>query len=922
MRSGKIDAARSIAESVPKDDDQWGLSRYLLGTMEWKSESFDRACEYFDQIPSNGNVQSLEAAELMSEHYLMNCRLSKAAEKLEYLFRFDGGSNEQRVTLATILVLGGRRSRADYHLMELLRSGQIELKELVLLTIPDRRPPESQVFLRCQQKDTSDALTNFAAATVELNLQNYEAAVKRLETAVAAEPKFAEAHALLGETLLSLDRQRFEQWLISLPQTVANHTSIWFVKGLHARSCGQTKAAVRCFWETAKKDPLHRRAVFQLGQSLSEFDSAAAEAFARRAGLLGEAELLVERVLIDEGKKTADFLRLIDILMECGRHWEAQAWITRLADESSMRQLSPEIQQSLSSMRGSSRPRFAVEADLVKKYDLSQFPIPELPENAASLSADPLTRTIHFSDKAQESGIDFTFYQSPDSESDGVRIFESTGGGTAVTDVDCDGVADILLTQGEPWPLGMDHPADHSELHDGLFRNVRARFVDISDLSGISPEGGYGQGCSSGDINNDGFQDLYIANIGTNRLLINNGDGTYSDETSLSGIAGRDWTTSCLILDLNGDGNPDLYDVNYLAGEAVYKVECSENECSVRSFEGEEDQVQLSNGDGTFRMIPDATPKENSKGLGIVALYSRPEDPPLLFIANDQVPNYLLRPDSDGKYIDEAALRGVAVNCDGQPTACMGVAIGDINDDRHADLFVTNFEAEANCLYLQDEQGFFFDSIRGTGLMTAGIPYVGWGTQFFDADNDTIPDLVVANGHVADFKKPDKEYDMPLQFFHGERQAIFHEIDGVKLGDLFTRKILGRSLAVLDWNADGKQDFLVSAVESPVILATNETDSSRHFLRIELRARRTARDAQGAAVELDAGQKIHWKQLNAGDGYQASNERVVHFGLDETSEVRSLKVSWPSGTTDGITLPDGVDRKYIVVEGQGSYLVE
>ena len=593
------------------------------------------------------------------------------------------------------------------------------------------------------------------------------------------------------------------------------------------------------------------------------------------------------------------FVRFIEILVDTGRLWEASAWTELLGNEINLQDFPEPTSNAIASVKGSSLPRFATESDLTSIYNFSDFPSPSFEAASAVTKHSPSASTksgfpLQFVDKAAVTGIDFTYFQSADSRSSSVRVFESTGGGVGIVDFDLDGWSDIMLPQGEEWPKGQRSPRPSTRYNDALYRNQRTGFVNVARQAGLLDDN-YGQGCSAGDFNNDGFPDLYIANIGENRLLLNNGDGTFSDVTRLAGISGGAWTTSCVILDLNADGNPDLYDVNYLQGDDVFLVECGRNRCSVLAFQGAPDQVLLSQGNGTFVSVPDATPTTNGKGLGVVAVYREGDLRPSLFIANDQVPNFFLCPTEGGRYTDEATQRGLAFNRDGRSTASMGVASGDLNDDQLVDLFVTNFENEANCLYLQHKGGFYEDAISGTGLEAPGIPYVGWGTQFQDADNDSDLELVVANGHVADFGEPNVEYAMPLQLFRNTGIAQF-ELESPEASDsVFARKLLGRSLAVLDWNCDGLEDFGLSCLGTPFILATNNSPNAGHWLNVRLHADLSSRDARGTIAEIHfAGTSIR-QQLTAGDGYQASNERILHFGLGDHTVVERLTIHWLSG---------------------------
>jgi hypothetical protein len=252
-------------------------------------------------------------------------------------------------------------------------------------------------------------------------------------------------------------------------------------------------------------------------------------------------------------------------------------------------------------------------------------------------------------------------------------------------------------------------------------------------------------------LNNDGFSDLYVASFGSNTLFQNNGDVTFSDITADSGLAGQEWTTSCLIADLNGDSWPDLYDVNYLAYGDASRATCRRGDelqwCSPDAFAAAQDRLFLSHGDGTFH---DATEDSglavaDGKGLGIVAADFTGTGLLSLFIANDAVANgYLINQTSSRGstlvFQESAATFGLALDDAGLAQACMGVAAGDANGDGRVDLFVTNFFEQSNTMYLQQPLGHFVDTTRRSGLRDASYRQLGFGTQFLDGDLDGRPD--------------------------------------------------------------------------------------------------------------------------------------------------------------------------------------
>jgi hypothetical protein len=501
---------------------------------------------------------------------------------------------------------------------------------------------------------------------------------------------------------------------------------------------------------------------------------------------------------------------------------------------------------------------------------------------------------------------------------------EFTGGGVGAVDFDGDGRPDLYLPQGCDWPPDTNQ-RDHL---DRLYRNIGAGFTDVTPSAGII-EPGFSQGVAAGDFDGDGFQDLYVANIGGNRLFRNNGDGTFRDVTTGSGIdvgpIADAWTISASLADLNGDALPDLYDVNYVQGERVYEMLCGEGDearaCSPTAFEGTPDRLLLNRGDGTFENATSVAGIDapNGTGMGIVAADFDSSGRLSLFISNDLQANhfYINRTSaSQGppRFEEQALLNGLAYDRDGRPQACMGVAAGDADGDGLLDLFVTNYIRESNVLYRQSSDGLFSDETRVANLAVPSFAVLGFGTQFLDADLDGREDLVVANGHIDDFTHESLEYRMRPQFFRN-LGGKFEELPPATLGPYFAQKLLGRGLARLDWNGDGRDEFAVSHLQDPAALLTNTTAGTGQPLSIRLRARNSARDAIGTIVTVEAGEQRFVKQLTAGDGYAASNERKLVFGLDTRQKADRVSVRWPSGLSETFTdVPAGTG--WLLVEGR------
>jgi hypothetical protein len=223
----------------------------------------------------------------------------------------------------------------------------------------------------------------------------------------------------------------------------------------------------------------------------------------------------------------------------------------------------------------------------------------------------------------------------------------------------------------------------------------------------------------------------------------------------------------------------------------------------------------------------------------------------------------------------------------------MGVAAGDVSGDGRLDLFVTNYRDEANTLYVQEADRSFSDSIRGSGLLHAGLPYIGWGTQCLDADNDGDLDLVVANGHVGYFERDGVQERMPTQLFGNRGAGRFEEVPPDELGAFFNRAVMGRSLATLDWDRDGRTECVLSLLDENVAVLKNQSTETGNWLAVRLIGTASARDAIGTVVTIHTQDGVIRRQLTAGDGYQATNERVLRFGLGDCDSIEKVTIEWP-----------------------------
>ncbi|RMF43105.1 MAG: CRTAC1 family protein, partial [Planctomycetota bacterium] len=459
---------------------------------------------------------------------------------------------------------------------------------------------------------------------------------------------------------------------------------------------------------------------------------------------------------------------------------------------------------------------------------------------------------------------------------------------------------------------------------DQLYRHLpvdQPRWTAATEAARIS-EGMFGQGIAVADANNDGLDDVYVCNIGRNRLWLNCGDGTFLPADPL--LPSEDvWTSSALMVDLDLDGNVEIYDANYVSGEDVFTRLCpvgnKARSCSPLVFQPTPDRLWTGDG-GQYRRID--MPSMVGNGLGCVAFALQGNRVPSVFVSVDQQANLfgVVVQTADGWTLeDEAIVRGLAYDADGNAQACMGIATADVNDDGALDLYVTNFYLEYNTLYQQTSFGFE-DVTAVSGTAAATKPMLGFGTQFIDVQLDGIADLVVLNGHVDDHTHMNVPEAMPPQLFLGRGGGRFDLVDGPQAGDFFASRRLGRALAKLDADGDGDEDLIAQDLENPVAIVENQTPANRIPVRIELVGVDCDRNAFTAIATLESGDYRQTQQLVAGGGYQAANERQLTFAVPRDSGPLTLTIHWPGGGSESYAaLHSG--SKYIAIQGQGVHAV-
>lgn len=507
-------------------------------------------------------------------------------------------------------------------------------------------------------------------------------------------------------------------------------------------------------------------------------------------------------------------------------------------------------------------------------------------------------------------------------------ILDTTGSGGGFFDYDNDGLLDIYLVQGGDYgPDGSIPPG--KTLTSVLYHNEgKGTFVDVTKKAGIGNRG-FGMGAAAADFDNDGDQDLFVTNYGRNVLYRNNGDGTFADVTEAAGLGEPvAWSGSAAWGDIDNDGDLDLYVTHYLDFrpdmKGVHSSAISKREGFMffpgpRDYEGVTDSLYRNNADGTFTDVTgSAGLSPANKGLGVVFVDFDDDGDQDIFVADDKTPNFLYRNDGAGGFADVAFEAGVAVSEDGEETAGMGVAVDDYDGDGRVDAAVTNMIFEYNSLYHNDGALRFSDRARHSGFAENSYQFVGFGICFLDADNDGRRDIMVTNGHIADYIDAFSQswsFRQERFLFHNLGEGRFENVTA-RSGDIAGVKKVGRGLAYGDFDNDGDMDLLaMNAGEAPN-LYRNDGGNRNHWLRVRAVGTRSNRDGVGASVRITAGGHSQRQDVRANSGYLSTHDPRLLFGLGQASRVESIEVRWPSGQIDNVGSIDA-DRAVTVVEGKG-----
>ncbi|MAT74911.1 hypothetical protein CMK14_07135 [Candidatus Poribacteria bacterium] len=516
---------------------------------------------------------------------------------------------------------------------------------------------------------------------------------------------------------------------------------------------------------------------------------------------------------------------------------------------------------------------------------------------------------IVFSDVTEEAGITFRHFDGRQ----GDRYFvETIGSGCAFLDYNNDGHLDLYLVSANNFPQS---PDEDNSYDNQLYQNTGSgSFVLVA--AGVEDQG-YGTGVAVADYDGDGWLDLYLTNFGSNRLFRNQGDGTFQDLTQQAGVDDPRWSAGAAFADYDGDGWLDLYLTNYCDFQLADHRTCAEQGvevyCGPEEFKGVTDRLFRNQGDGTFQDLTQQAGVHNPIGKGMSAIWSDYDNDgdPDLFVANDGTENFLYQNNNDGTFQDLAWLAGIDCDDHGNMQGSMGLDLADYDNDGYPDLLVTNFQRQLNTLYRNEGNGFFNDVSFPSGLGYS-LPFVSWGTGFFDFNKDGFLDLFIVNGHIQD---QIESYDSSTTYLQVDHLLINDQQNSFdRQPTLFTTPKSGRGAAFGDYDNDGDIDILVNNAHDVPTLWRNDTKSMHHWLMVKLVGQNGNRYGIGAKTKIITSAQTWSAECRAGASYMSTNDSRLYFGLGQTRSIEQVEVHWPSGLIDRIKNPS-LDSVLIVVEG-------
>jgi tetratricopeptide (TPR) repeat protein len=927
----RIEAAESILRQILIREPSNVVCLFKLAELNASRGQYQQAVSLLNEIPNTHPQAGLAALGQAADWSMSGKDYEGAERRYREVLRLMPDANIARRRLAFLLNRQGRRHEAAKLIRQLCIEGDVQEDELrSLLFVPDAiydDPPEGSIATAGTQLYVPIGFSGQARRAYSENQPDQ--AAELLRKAIDGGNAPPSVWAFYGRVVTEIrDEEQIDWWLAHLADDVRKEPEYFVAIGTISLNQGSFRDAIGAYAVAIQAEPSDVRTLARLRQAFISLDKVD-EAMYWRDRFVATNLLTRKSIQLARSEDPIPSLQeeIADRLERLGRRLEAVIWRAMAAVNQ------PEAQANVA----------ILNQQRLKLIERQQaFPSPEENLNQLKLADYPLVKprfTRRNTQKSKKevksvrvSNADFqevatawdckhTFLTASTPRSAGFAIYQQMGGGVGVLDYDLDGRADLYFAQG-----AADPPNFVSSRSNPLYRNTGHKLIEVTRQANAI-EKIYSTGITAGDWNQDGFDDIFVANLGSECLLTNNGDGTFLAST-INGL-GHDSTlldTSNAIADLTGDGLPDIIQLRYCHDPKLFEQpEVSEDGRVTAGFGPARYQptaslLLINDAKGGFiskKISETEAARSTSLGLVVANLHSNPGNE--LFVANDQMPNHLWTRVTEDKveqsrWIDAAITTGCAFNQAGNPTASMGVTAADFDSNGELDLHVTNFAGEPVSLFLQDK-GIFTDRSSKYQLAEASMPVLGFGCQSLDYNNDGLSDIAVTNGHVDDIQNSSAPLKQPFQLF-ANRNTEFQLVTAGGANSYTETNHIGRAMAVVDLDTDGSQDLIITHLGERSAILLNQTPERGHFIKIRLVGVSSERLPIGSSVTIRHNGQSQTQWLTAGNGYMCRNEPLLHFGIGTSQKVDRVEVIWPNGSRQIDKNAGVVNRELAIVESK------
>ena len=870
--------------------------------------------------------------------YLRDLDLEMAEQVCVLAIEGDPTDPRPRRALAQLLNAEGRRYEASQQVQDLIRLGAAFHREI--LSLIDLSGPFDLVSF-------AEILGDGKGSLIELGIarRRFVADAKPEEALVILDElsqvnQHPAVAALQGRILAEqVELERLGQWATDLPEGTMEQPEYWLAVGLWCIHQQKDREAVRALSESLVRDPTNRRAI---------------RAMAATFGRLGETDLarktqetlgVLDSIFRDASSAdAAQSMKIATEFHQLQRLWESVVWFRQSFELAGvLEQRADELNTRVGQIRQWESQYEPMDLGKIRVEKMFGFQIQDYPEVAlADLSSmemnqsqaeevsgfgSPDQHQIRFTEVAAEIKLMTSFVSEYSLEQVDFWLYQANGGGLGAFDYDLDGNCDLYVVQSGGSPKAADSSSPNE-----LYRNLDGKSFPEVSQSTQTQDRGYGQGVCAADLNQDGWLDLVIANIGLNAVYFNQGDGTFRRATDKywSGDPAA-WTSSIAVGDLDGDQLPEVIEVNYLDDPQIFERKCvgKQLDCTPQRFRAAVDGFFRTQENGSLVAWDGAVDSGDKPNYGFGAILANIDglagnD---LFVSNDGDVNHLWRSLSMGvrsstghspefRMSEAGALSGCSIGVNGLSQACMGIATGDFDRNGTFDFLITNFHNEPLNLFLQMSPGLFVDEALKYGLAQTAKDVLGFGVQSVDFDHDGWLDAAVSNGHLYDARYADIPFQMQSQLFRGGKQGFLLQ-DSKAAGDYWSRSHLARTLATFDFNRDGRMDLIASHLDQPIAVLRNDSRAG-NWLQLDLIGVRSERDAIGAKVTVHCKGESWTSWVVSGDGYMCTNQAGLHFGIGEHQRIERVEIQWPSGEQQVLDSLSA-NQRVLIVEGLSLY---